>query len=58
MYIENDLIDRLRSDEKVTCIKCKQGIYQPVGTSADKAHGFSCDKCGDTVLITPNVTVE
>lgn len=54
-----DTLNRnLRKGIKVTCIKCGEGIYKPIGADCKSAHSFLCDKCNDEVRFTPNVTVE
>lgn len=56
--IKIDLSKELRSGKAVKCLECHQGVYKPVGTTAQKAHCFKCDKCGDHVHFTPSITVE
>lgn len=56
--IKHDLSKALKRGDGVVCLKCGKGIYKPFNTSSEKAHSFTCDKCGDHVHFTPNITVE
>ncbi len=57
---KNDLITRLRSGEKVTCPKCKEGIFIPYNITFDKAHFFYCsnEKCNFHVHWDPVINIE
>lgn len=55
----SDLVTRIRKGEKVSCIKCGKGIYVTTEGYLETSHCYWCDKCGDTIHITPgNVIVE
>ena len=61
MEISNSLTslsEKLIQGEKVTCLKCKQGIYVPQNKECKVNHYYRCDACGDTIILEPNVEIE
>lgn len=53
------LIEKLRTGEKIKCLKCKKGIYVTKQEYLNTSHNFWCDKCGDLLhVISSKITVE
>jgi len=44
------LLKHLRSGQEVTCPKCKEGHFLPVGRP-ESTHCFYCSVCGEQVVI-------
>ena len=58
MDSSTSLGDRLCNGEKVKCLKCEEGYYEPLNPKVEVNHLFICPICGDTVHIEANVVVE
>lgn len=50
--------DRLWAGEKVKCLECGEGYYEPFNPEAEVNHYYICPVCGDRVHIEANVEVE
>ena len=48
-------LDDLLNGKIVTCSKCGEGYYVPIGNNIkpENAKGFECNKCGNRVNFTP-----
>ena len=61
IVVENisNIVDKLRSGEVVRCLKCNEGKYITNPKYLKTSHCYWCDKCDDTIHITPaDVIVE
>lgn len=58
--VEEHLVEKLLSGEKVQCDKCKKGHYVPYNTTADKAHCFYCSntECDSRIHWDPIINIE
>ncbi len=58
MVNQENILERLRKGEKITCIDCKKGIYITSAIKPSQSHEFICSKCGSVIRATPNIFVE
>ena len=54
----SELINRLRTGEKIKCLKCGKGHYITNNDFLKTSHSFWCDKCNDSLHVTSSVIVE
>lgn len=47
-----------KSEDKVKCNFCNEGIMVPFNQQSKINHVFTCDKCGTTITLDCLVTVE
>lgn len=56
---KSNLIGRLRNGEKITCFKCKKGIYVTTEGHIRTANCFWCNNCNSMIESIPaDVIVE
>ena len=61
METTNNLISlgiKLKNGEKVNCLTCKEGYYEPLKKDPDFNYGYKCNLCGEYVNIDPIVEVK
>lgn len=51
-------LERLKSGEIIRCPRCGKANLEPFGTTADKAHSFSCPQCNFEAHETPAINIE
>lgn len=55
----SDIIERLRTGEKIECFECKKGVYVTKQEYSKISHSFWCNKCGNLLHVTSSeFTVE
>lgn len=53
-----DLVERLRTGEKIKCLKCGEGHYVTNPEYISTSHSFWCDECNDLLHTTSDTIVE
>lgn len=57
-FSASEMIERLRTGEKIKCTKCGKGHYTTNKKYIETSHSFWCDNCNDLLHVTSSVTVE
>lgn len=52
-----ELVERLRTGEKIKCLKCGKGYYVTNPKFISTSNNFWCDKCNDILHTISDITV-